>query len=132
MCYNSNVPEEQPQPAIKPCHFIGSSQRDLKSFPDAVRGEIGEALLDAQWGGKAASAKPWKGLGSGVLEVVESHDGDAYRAVYTVRLAGAVYVLHAFQKKSKHGIATPKQDVDLIRDRLKLAEAHHAQRYGGS
>jgi phage-related protein len=68
-----------------------------------VRSEVGEALLDAQWGGKAASAKPWKGLGAGVLEVVEDFDGDTYRAVYTVRLAGAVYVLHAFQKKSKSG-----------------------------
>jgi phage-related protein len=94
-----------------------------------VRSEVGEALLDAQWGGKAASAKPWKGLGAGVLEVVEDFDGDTYRAVYTVRLAGAVYVLHAFQKKSKSGIATPKQDVELIRARLKLAEAHHAEHY---
>ncbi len=84
---------------------------------------MGYALHFAQAGDKHPSAKPLKGFrGAGVLEVVEDHDGNAYRAVYTVRLAGAVYVLHAFQKKSKKGAATPKRELDLIRKRLKLAE----------
>jgi phage-related protein len=104
--------------------WIGSSLDDLRELPDDVQDSFGYALYLAQAGEKHASAKPLKGFkGAGVLEVVENHDGETYRAVYTVRLASAVYVLHVFQKKSKRGIATPKADIDLIRQRLKTAEA---------
>jgi phage-related protein len=114
----------------KPLHWVGSSKRDFLSFPAAVKEDMGNALGIAQFGGIAPTAKPWKGLGPGVLEVVESHDGNAYRAVYTVRLEKAVYVLHAFQKKSPSGIRTAKRDVDLVADRLKTAERDHEEHYG--
>jgi len=103
----------------KPLHWVGSSKRDFLSFPAAVKEDMGNALGIAQFGGTAPTAKPWKGLGPGVLEVVESHDGNAYRVVYTVRFGKVVYVLHAFQKKSPSGIRTAKRDVDLIAERLK-------------
>src|SRR5262249_51087267 len=105
----------------KPLHWVGSSKRDFLSFPRAVKEDVGNALGIAQFGGTAPTAKPWKGVGPGVLEVVESHDGNAYRAVYTVRFEKAVYVLHAFQKKSPSGIRTAKRDVDLVAERLKTA-----------
>ena len=91
---------------------------------------MGNALGIAQFGGTAPTAKPWKGLGPGVLEVVESHDGNAYRAVYTVRFEKAVYVLHAFQKKSPSGTRTAKRDVDLVAERLNTAERDHEEHYG--
>jgi phage-related protein len=113
---------------LKPVGWIASSLKDLKDFPDEVMDEIGHALYEAQKGGKHVSAKPLKGYkGAGVLEVVEDHDGDTYRAVYTVRFAEVVYVLHCFQKKSKTGIATPKKDLDLINARLKTAEEKYAE-----
>jgi len=93
------------------CIGVGSSKRDFLSFPAAVKEDMGNALGIAQFGGTAPAAKPWKGLGPGVLEVVESHDGNAYRAVYTVRFEKAVYVLHAFQKKSPSGIRTAKPSI---------------------
>ncbi|MGH9255069.1 MAG: type II toxin-antitoxin system RelE/ParE family toxin [Vicinamibacterales bacterium] len=93
----------------------------MKAFPASVQDEVGYALYLAQRGGKHVSAKPLKGLGPGVLEVVSDHRGDTFRAVYTVRLADRVFVLHAFQKKSKHGIATPQADIELIKRRLKQA-----------
>jgi phage-related protein len=111
-------------------HWVGSSKRDLLDFPKAVQEDVGNALGIAQFGGTAPSAKPWKGLGSGVLEVVESHDGNAYRAVYTVRFDEAVYVLHAFQKKARKGIATPTQEIDLIKRRLRAAQDHYEASYG--
>ena len=114
----------------KPLHWVGSSKRDFLSFPAAVKEDMGNALGIAQFGGTAPTAKPWKGLGPGVLEVVESHDGNAYRAVYTVRFEKAVYVLHAFQKKSPSGIRTAKRDVDLVAERLKTAERDHEEHYG--
>ena len=92
-------------------------------MPDEVQQVFGFALYNAQIGLMHPAAKPLKGFGSaGVLEVVEDRRGNAYRAVYTVRFANAVYVLHCFQKKSRRGIATPKQELDLIRERLKEAE----------
>ena len=91
---------------------------------------MGSALGIAQFGGTAPSAKPWKGLGSGVLEVVELHDGNAYRAVYTVKFEKVIYVLHAFQKKSPKGIKTAKGDVDTVERRLKLAREDYEARYG--
>lgn len=95
------------------------------AFPDPVQGDMGYALGVAQLGGKHPQAKPWKGEGSGVFEVVERYDGDAYRAIYTVRFEGVVYVLHAFQKKSPSGIRTAQSDVELVRDRLKRARADY-------
>jgi phage-related protein len=103
----------------------------LRSFPEDVRDVFGYALYVAQMGGRHPDAKPLKGFGgAGVLEIVDDHQGSTYRAVYTVRLAEAVYALHAFQKKSTAGIATRRQDVDLIKQRLKQAEALHRQEYG--
>ena len=97
-------------------------------MPDNVQDTFGYALHLAQTGSKHPDAKPLKGFGSaGVLEVVESQAGSTYRAVYTVKIAGVVYVLHCFQKKSNSGIATPKQDIDLVRERLKTALAHAGQ-----
>ena len=108
---------------MKSLRFIGSSRHSLRAFPKDVREEIGYALWEAQLGETPEIAKPLKGFGgAGVLEVVENFDGSTYRAVYTVKFSTAVYVLHAFQKKSKKGIATPKKDIDLIKARLKLAE----------
>lgn len=113
---------------VKPVGWIASSLKDLRAFPDEVMDEIGHALYEAQRGGKHESAKPLKGFkGAGVLEVVENYDGDTYRAVYTVRFAEVIYVLHCFQKKSKSGIATPKQDLDLIQARLKTAEVEYEE-----
>jgi len=110
----------------KPIEWVGSSLEDLREFPDEVKGMMGYALSLAQAGRKHPDAKPLKGFGgASVLEVVEDHCGDTYRAVYTVKFAEAVYVLHAFQKKSKKGIATPKQDIELIKARLKAAAAHY-------
>ena len=115
----------------KPLHWVGSSKRDFLAFPDAVKDDLGNALGIAQFGGTAPSAKPWKGLGAGVLELVESRQSQAYRAVYTVRFAEAVYVLHAVQKKSPSGIRTARRDVALVAERLKAAqrdhEGHHAK-----
>ncbi|WP_414541197.1 type II toxin-antitoxin system RelE/ParE family toxin [Nostoc sp. CCY0012] len=114
----------------KPIEWVGNSLEDLKEFPEEVQQVVGYALYLAQFGEKHLSVKPLKGFkGAGVLEVVEDFDGDTYRAVYTVKLAGVIYVLHAFQKKSKQGIATPKQDVDLIESRLKRAKVHHLENY---
>ena len=112
---------EMPALLLKPVIWLGDSLRELKRFPASVQDEMGYAIYLAQRGDKHVSAKPLKGLGSGVLEVVSDHRGDTFRSVYTVRLAERVFVLHAFQKKSKSGSATPKADVDLIRQRLKQA-----------
>jgi phage-related protein len=109
---------------IRPAIFVGSSRKDLQGFPVAVRSEIGQALFEAQIGDHPLNAKPLKGL-SGVLEIRDNFDGDTYRAVYTIRLQGVLYVLHAFQKKSTRGIATPQRHMDLIRQRLRDAEAIH-------
>ena len=112
----------------KPVRWIGSSKEDLRSFPEDVRRRVGGALWDAQLGRKAPYAKPLKGFdGAGVLEVVDDFDGDTYRAVYTIRFSGVVYVLHAFQKKSKQGIALPKSDLSLIKQRLKRAREDYEQ-----
>lgn len=114
----------------RPLLWMRSSLKDLARFPAEVREHIGYALSAAQFGGKHPSAKPWKGDGPGVLEVVEDHRGDTFRAVYTVRFEEAVYVLHAFQKKSRPGIATSQADRELISQRLREAIADHEVRYG--
>jgi phage-related protein len=107
----------------KPLVWVGSSRRDLKAFPRTVQCDLGQALEIAQFGRTPMHAKPLKGFkGAGVLELAEDHYGNTYRAVYTVKLAGRVYVLHAFQKKSKKGIQTPKHVIDLVRTRLREAE----------
>src|SRR5713226_5650736 len=117
-------------PGEKPLYWVGSSKRDLLEFPAAVKDTIGSALSVAQFGGKHPAAKPWKGEGPGVLEIVEDYQGDAYRAVYTVRFERAVYVLHAFQKKSPRGIKTARPDVELVTKRLKTARQDYEERYG--
>ena len=115
-------------PSVKPLVWVGSSLRDLREFPEEVKDEMGFALYEAQCGLKPAAAKPLKGFGgAGVLEIVSDYQTDTYRAVYTVRLEERVYVLHAFQKKSKKGIATPKSDLDLVKRRLRQAEALHKE-----
>ncbi len=114
------------KPAPKPLIWIGDSLQATRSFPAAVKDEIGFALYQAQTGNKHVKAKPLKNIGSSVLEVVSDHRGDTFRAVYTVRLAGRGHVRHAFQKKSKTGIATPKSEIELIKQRLKRAIELHA------
>ena len=111
---------------MKAVRFVGSSLDDLRALPRQAQKDIGFALFEAQLGGKSYFAKPLKGFkGAGVLEVVENFDGDTYRAVYTVKFADVVYVLHCFQKKSTKGIATPKQTIELIKKRLQQAAAIH-------
>ncbi|MEA3260307.1 MAG: type II toxin-antitoxin system RelE/ParE family toxin [Pseudomonadota bacterium] len=106
-------------------YWEGSSKKDFKAFPIDVQKDMGVGLFVVQLGGTPDSSKPWKGLGPGVYELVEDHRGDTFRAVYTVRVGDAVHVLHAFQKKSKSGIATPRPDVKLIERRLKAVLAHY-------
>lgn len=109
----------------RPLFWEGSSKKDFKRFPIPVQKDMGVAPFIAQLGRTAGSAKPWKGLGSAVYELVEEHRGDTFRAVYVVQVADAVHVLHAFQKKSKAGIATPQPDVELVEKRLKAVLARY-------
>ena len=116
--------------AKRPTEFIGSSKQDLSAMPDTVKEVFGFAIYQAQIGGKHPDAKPLKGFGgSSVVEVVESFEGDAYRAVYTVKFKGVVYVLHCFQKKSAKGVRTNLTDVNLIKSRFKDAETHYRKHY---
>jgi len=127
--HNDHVHEP---PKIKSIVWIGSSRRDLKSFPAEVKDVVGYALYQAQLGRKAPSAKPLAGFGgASVLEIVEDHQTDTYRAVYTVKFSEAIYVLHAFQNKLKKGIATPKPDIEIIKRRLKVAEEDFKMRQAG-
>lgn len=113
----------------KPVIWIGSSRRDLRGLPEPVRRDIGQALYTAQQGDTDPAAKALKGFGgTRVMEIVERDSSGAYRAVYTAHFADAIYVLHVFQKKSKRGIATPKQEIDLIRQRLAQAERDYRKR----
>jgi phage-related protein len=114
---------------MKPVVWTGSSRDDLRELPQQVRRDIGQALYTAQQGETDPAAKPLRGFGGArVMEIVERYRTDAYRAVYTAHFASAIYVLHVFQKKSKRGIATPKPDLDLIRQRLAEAERFHKER----
>jgi phage-related protein len=123
------VPVQLPT-SRKPVEFIGSSQDDLRALPKRVRAIFGYAILQAQEGKKHLDAKPLKDFGgAGVLEVVEDYDGDTYRAMYTVRFEGVVYVLDAFKKKAKKGSATPKADMDRVKRRLKIAQEHYEVNY---
>ena len=124
----SSVTTSLGKPREKPLHWVASAKKDYQSFPSEVQADMGFALGLAQLGAKHPNAKPWKGDGPGVLEIVEDHRGDTYRAVYTVRFASVVYVLHAFQKKSKTGIKTPQEDVKLTAERLKRAQADYESR----
>ncbi len=118
-----------PFPPEKPLHWIGSAKKDLLAFPEAVVDDFGYALGVVQLGGVPPSAKPWKGEGAGVFELVEDHRGDTWRLAYTVRFEKAVYVLHSFQKKSPSGVRTARTDVELIHERLKAARADYEVRY---
>ena len=112
----------------RPLRWVGSSSKDLKGFPKQVRAAFGFGLHLAQTGQHPPNAKPLKGFGSGVVELLEDFDGDTYRAAYVVRFEQAVYVLHVFKKKSKRGSATPQPDIELIKRRLRDAEFDHAER----
>ena len=111
---------------IKALVWVGGSKKDFLKFPVEVLQVFGFALHLAQSGETSPIAKPFKGVGGGVIELVERYDTDTYRAIYTIRFEDAVYVLHAFQKKAKKGTRTPMKDVDLIRQRLRRAEEIHA------
>jgi phage-related protein len=114
---------------IKKLKWVGSSLEDLKEFPEDVTDAIGYALYQVQEGLKPRNAKPLSDIGSGVMEIVSDFDTNTYRSVYTVKLGDAIYVLHCFQKKSKHGISTPKKEIDLIKQRLR--EALQSVKRGG-
>lgn len=115
---------------LKPVEWVGSSKTDLIAFPVDVRKEAGFAIYLAQGGGKSVNAVPMVGFGgASVLEIVMPSKGQTYRAIYTVRFEKAIYVLHAFQKKSKKGIETPQSDLDLIDKRLKAARSHYRRHY---
>ena len=114
----------------KPLHWVGSSKKDLLAFPADVVDNFGYLLGVVQQGGVPPSAKPWKGEGSGVLELVENRRAGTWRVVYTVRFEKAIYVLHCFQKKSPSGVRTARMDVYLIHERLKAARADYEARYG--
>ena len=110
-------------PSLEPVIWIGPTRRDFRALPRDVKSHMGYALYVAQQGGKHRDAKPLKGFGgAGVVEIVTDHRGDTFRTIYTVRLAGSVYVLHVFQKKSKRGRETPKNEMGLIAQRLREAE----------
>lgn len=115
---------------LKPLAWVGSSRKDMKAMPEDVQDAFGFALYLAQIGGKHPDSKPLKGFtGAGVLEVVEDYSSDTYRVVYTIKFVDAIYVLHVFQKKSKQGITTPKEDIEKIKARMKIAEElHHRNR----
>jgi phage-related protein len=118
--------------AKKPVEWVASSKDDLSAMPEDVKMVFGQAIFEAQIGGKHPDDEPLKGKqfpGTGVLEIVEDCDGDTYRAVYTVKFEGVIYVLHAFQKKSVKGIETPKREIELVLSRLKYASKHYEQNY---
>ena len=114
--------EEPEAPVMRPVVWLGNSRRNIQAFPPDARRIIGGELQLMQYGGMPKDAKPFRGLGSGVIEIAIWHDGEAYRTVVALQLGRNIYVLHAYQKKSKKGIATPKQDVDLIKQRYKEAK----------
>ena len=117
--------------APKPVEWMGSSRADPKALPEDVQDAMGHVLYQARVGLRHRDVKPLRGLGGHVPEAIPRWDGDAFRAVYTVRFRGAVYVLHVFRKKSKRSIATSKSEIDLIRCRLRAAEKHYRENHGG-
>jgi phage-related protein len=114
--------EDVETPILRPLVWLGSSKKNLQAFPKDVQKLIGDELQLVQFGGMPKDAKPFKGVGSGVFEIAVRHDTDAYRTVLAIQLGKKIYVLHAFQKKSKSGTATPKQDVELIKQRYSEAK----------
>ena len=114
--------EEPEAPVMRPVVWLGNSRRNIQAFPPDARRIIGGELQLMQYGGMPKDAKPFRGIGSGVIEIAIRHDGEAYRTVVALQFGRNIYVLHAFQKKSRRGIATPKQDVDLIKQRYKEAK----------
>lgn len=119
---------ENEQENLREVIFLVSAKKALQTFPQDVKRDIGFTLYQVQQGKKPTNAKPLKGFtGAGVLEIIEDYNSDTYRAVYTVKFPQVIYVLHCFQKKSKQGIKTPKQDIDLIKQRLKSAESNYHQ-----
>ena len=118
-------------PTAKPLEWMGNTRRVVQAFPKRVRQIIGQALYAAQLGDKHVDAKPLKGFGgASVMEIISDYDGNTFRAVYTVKFRGVVYAFHAFQKKSKTGIKTPRKEIDLLTQRLKDAEQHYREHYG--
>ena len=114
--------DNQNPPVIRPIRWMGNSKKNLLKFPPEVMKIIGDELQFIQFGGMPKDAKPFKGVGSGVFEIAVRYDKDAYRTVLAVQLGKYIYILHVFQKKSKKGISTPKEDIDLIKQRLKEAK----------
>ncbi len=128
------MPAPPTRPPDRELVWLGPTKRTVLGFPDEVRREVGYALYRAEQGSKHPSAKPLTGekafKGASVLEIVEDDEGNTYRAVYTVRFAGAIYILHAFQKKSKKGISTPRKEIETIKLRLIEAARHHEEHFG--
>ena len=116
---------------LKRVDFVGSSLEGLKKFPDEVKQDIGYALFEAQQGLKPICAKPLKGFGTGVLEILENSISGTYRVVYTVKFPEVIYVLHCFQKKSTRGVKTPRQDIELIKNRLRFVEENYKTKHKG-
>ncbi|PLZ95997.1 hypothetical protein CEN50_20265 [Fischerella thermalis CCMEE 5268] len=119
--------EDIPEIPLRPLVWMGDSRKNIREFPEEVRTSVGYALQLVQAGETPLDAKPFKGVGSGVYEIVKRYDSDTYRAVYAVKIGEKIYVLHAFQKKSKKGIKTPQSDVDLIKQRYKDALVREKQ-----
>ena len=117
-------------PPLKPVEWVGSSLEDLRASPGQVRDLVGYALFVAQSGSSHPAAKPLKGKLRGMVEIVDDWDRNTYRAIYTAKLAGVIYVLHVFQKKATRGIATPRHVIELIKDRYRRAEEYHHRHYG--
>lgn len=107
---------------LKRVVWVGNTKKKLKKFPESVQKDIGDALFIAQAGSLSPAAKPLKYIGSGVFEIRVTHKTDTYRSVYSVKIGERIYVLHCFQKKSKKGKKTPQKEIDLIKERLKMAQ----------
>jgi phage-related protein len=119
--------EDNPEITLRPLVWMGDSRKNIREFPEDVQKSVGYALQLVQAGETPMEAKPFKGVGSGVYEIIKRYDTDTYRAVYAVKIGEKVYVLHAFQKKSKQGIKTPQADIDLIKQRYKDAQEREKQ-----
>ncbi len=120
----------RPEPGLRPLLWVGSSLKDLRSFPEAVQDVMGYALFRAQFGERHPAAKALRGTLRGLMEIVDEYRGNAYRVIYTTKLTGAIYALHVFRKKATRGIATPKHEVELMQARYRWAKQHHHRRLG--
>jgi|SRR5208337_767439 len=124
-----DVDDDLEPPVLRPLVWMGNSRRNIQGFPEGAQKLMGDELQLIQFGGMPRDAKPFKGVGSGIIEIALRYEGDAYRSVVAVQLGERIYVLHAFQKKSKKGIATPKKDVEVIKQRY--AEAKERAKHEG-